>query len=168
MSDVDTLEALFEHELAALYYVETELIDVLDELALESRDDEIKAAFADHREETREHADRIEDAFRAIGESSRTVRSSTLDGLVEDRQRVVEATHDPDLVDSHSVAVGRRIEAVEIEAYESLLRMAEELDYEEAVTEPLEETLDEEEAAKQTLSAIGEQSRFGKLLAKIR
>jgi len=168
MSDVDTLEALFEHELAALYYVETELIDVLDELALESRDDEIKAAFADHREETREHATRLEDAFRTIDKSSRTVRSSTLDGLVEDRQRVVEATYDPDLVDSHSVAIGRRIEAVEIEAYESLLRMADELDYEEDVTEPLEETLGEEEDAKQTLSAIGEQSRFGKLLAKIR
>ncbi|GAA0677839.1 ferritin-like domain-containing protein [Natronoarchaeum mannanilyticum] len=168
MSDVDTLEDLFEHELAGLYYVETELIDVLDELALESRNDEIKAAFADHREETREHATRLEDVFRAVGESSYTVRSSTLDGLVEDRQRVVEATNDPDLVDSHSVAIGRRIEAVEIEAYESLLRMAEELDYEEDVTEPLEKTLDEEEDAKEKLSAIGKQSRFGKLLAKIR
>jgi len=168
VSDVDTLEALFEHELAALYYVETELIDVLDELTLESRNDEIKEAFADHRDETREHAARLEDVFREIGASSHTVRSSTLDGLVEDRQRVVEATHDPDLVDSHSVAIGRRIEAVEIEQYESLLRMAEELDYEDDVTEPLEETLDEEEDAKEKLSAIGKRSRFGKLLAKLR
>jgi len=168
MSDVDTLEDLFEHELAGLYYVETELIDVLDELALESRDDDLTDVFADHREETREHAARLEDVFRAVGQSSRTVRSSTLDGLVADRQRVVEATHDPDLVDSHSVAIGRRIEAVEIESYESLLRMAEELDYDEDVTEPLEETLGEEGDAKQQLSAIGEQSRFGKLLAKIR
>ncbi|HMB50759.1 MAG TPA: DUF892 family protein [Natronoarchaeum rubrum] len=168
MTDIDTLEDLFEHELAALYYVETELIDVLDELALESRNDEIKEAFADHREETREHATRLEDAFRAIGESSHSERSATLDGLAADRQRVVEATDDPDLVDSHSVAIGRRIEAVEIEQYESLLRMADELDYDEDVTEPLEETLDEEEDAKQKLSAIGEESRFGKLLAKLR
>jgi len=38
MGSIETRGDLFAHELRGLYYVETELIDVLDELALETGD----------------------------------------------------------------------------------------------------------------------------------
>ncbi|SNZ04272.1 Ferritin-like metal-binding protein YciE [Natronoarchaeum philippinense] len=168
MNDIETLEALFEHELATLYYVETELIDVLDEVTLEFRDDDLTEAFADHRDETREHARRLESVFRAVGASSRSERSSALDGVVADRQRVVEATDDPDLVDARSLAAGIEIEAIEVERYESLLRLAEELDYDDDVTEPLAENRDEDAAAKKALTAKADGSKLRKLLGKLR
>ena len=63
---IDDLEELFHHKLAQLYYTEQELVETLDEMAINATNDRMAAGFADHRDETRTHVRRLEDVCAAL------------------------------------------------------------------------------------------------------
>jgi ferritin-like metal-binding protein YciE len=167
MGSIETRGDLFAHELRGLYYVETELIDVLDELALETGDGDVAASLADHRDETRVHVDRLQTVFDAVGERPDAERRMALDGIVDDRNAVVSETDDVHLIDAYTLGAGVAIERLEITGYESLLRAADDLGFGEEITNPLEETLSEERVARKELSGHAEQSRFGRIVAAL-
>lgn len=165
---VETLHDKFVYELQQLYYMETELVDVLDEMVVGTADEDISDGFQKHQRETVTQARRLEGVFESLGEEPRARQCYGLDGLIEDRQEFLDnAAEDNDLIDLYNVGAGMKVERLEITAYEGLLTHADRLDLPTEVTEPLDENLAEEKATLRELKGIAEGSTLQQLLGRL-
>lgn len=164
---VETLDDLFDHELRMAYFVETELVDALDELAMETGHEDISRGFANHRDETREHVERLEEVFEAHGGGPEMTESHALIGLLKDHQLAAEEITNDDLQDLYNVGAGMKTERLEITIYDTLLTLARKLDLGEDVIDPLEANRDEEEDAFKRLQRISQGSQLRSLIDRL-
>ena len=66
---LDSLHKLYLEELRDLYSAENQLLKALPKMAKAAASDELKQAFEDHLEETKDHVERLEDIFVTMDES---------------------------------------------------------------------------------------------------
>lgn len=165
---VQTLHDKFVYHLQEAYYVENRLVDVLDELATEANNDDLRAGFEEHREETKEHVTRLEDVFDAVDEVPEERSDPAFDGLLEEREQFLdEAAADEDMRDLHNLAAAVKNEHLEIASYEALIQLARKLDLPMGVRDPLDQNLDEEQQTKKQLKSIGEDSTATEIFARL-
>ena len=147
-----TLKDLFEHELADLYDAEKQLVVALPKMAQAASNDELRTAFKEHLDETRDHVRRLEDIRGQIG-SSMSEQCDGMRGLIEEGDEIVNASGDPAVKDAALISAAQRVEHYEIAAYGTARTLADELDLEEA-KDLLDQTLDEESNADKLLTKI--------------
>ncbi|WP_266078030.1 YciE/YciF ferroxidase family protein [Haladaptatus caseinilyticus] len=152
----ETLNDLFEEGLKEMYYVENELVDVLDELRTEVTHDDLRNAFEKHRSETEEHITRLEDVFDRIGESPEQKPVNALNGMVEDHQEFTDSDPDQDVLNLFDKAAAEKSEHFEIAAYGNLTFIASKLGHDESA-DILERNLREEQDALDELKSLSEQ-----------
>jgi len=150
---MQTVQDLFEHELQDMLAGERMLLDALAEMARESGDREIKKAYTHHRKETQGHVRRLERIFRMIGRKPEASSCPGIDGLVKEKKTFMRERPSEELVEFFNVGAGQKVERYEISSYENLIDMADKLGFVDAV-ELLEQTLQEEEAALNTLKTF--------------
>jgi ferritin-like metal-binding protein YciE len=151
---VTDLRELFVHNLEDAYYAEEELLDALQDLEDQTDDDEIAEAFAEHRDETRGHIDRLDDVFEMLDVEPETEECEGIEGLIEEHKTFVdEEEPDQELLDLHNLIAGQKTEHYEIAAYGNLALLADRLGMDEA-GDLLHETLEEEEAALDELAGF--------------
>ncbi|QLG29713.1 ferritin-like domain-containing protein (plasmid) [Halorarum halophilum] len=150
----DTMHDLFVHELRGAYHMERRLVEILDEMAMNATNDRISTGFADHRDETRQHVERVEEAFRALGLEPEERQCAVVEALDEEREIVEEGVTDPDLLNQFYLGAGMKTERIEITTYDSLLTMADRLDLGDDVTDPLQRNRDSEDTALKELKAL--------------
>ncbi|GAB4045121.1 YciE/YciF ferroxidase family protein [Spirosoma litoris] len=150
------LRGLFITELKDIYYAEKQAVDALGEQADASTTDEVRNAFLQHREETRNHVARLEQVFNSIGVDVEEGSCDAIDGLVDDAQRVVSNTDSGSLTrDAGLIIAGQKIEHHEIASYGSVVTFAQVLGYNQAAR-LLEQTLNEEKNADKKLTTLAE------------
>jgi len=66
-----TLQDLYLEQLKDLYDAENQLIKALPKMAKAASSAELRNAFEEHLEQTREHAQRIETIFEEMGEKAK-------------------------------------------------------------------------------------------------
>jgi ferritin-like metal-binding protein YciE len=160
---VTDLRELFVHNLEDAYYAEEELLDALDDLEDQTDDDEIAEAFAEHRDETRGHIDRLDDVFEMLDVEPETEECEGIEGLIEEHKTFVdEEEPDQELLDLHNLIAGQKTEHYEIAAYGNLALLADRLGMDEA-GDLLHENLEEEKAALDKLSGSVEDYDYGKV-----
>ncbi len=157
---VSTIHDLFVHDLEDVYYAENELLDALEDLADHTSNDEIAEAFREHREETRQHIDRLEQVFDIIDHEVEREECEGIEGLITEHEEFVE-DEDPDqgVLDLHNVVAAQKTEHYEIAAYGNLALFADRLGYDEA-GDLLHQNLEEEEAALEELKDLVESFDF--------
>lgn len=158
----NTLEDLFEDGLKHMYYTEQQLVDALDELESQSSEEEIMDAFSEHRSETQDHVQRLEEAFEAIDETPEAKTDSAVEGLIEDHEAFVEQDPDQNVLNRYNIAAGQKSEHYEIAAYGNLIPIADQLGMDE-VADTLERSLREEQDALDKLSTLGEEFDYGQI-----
>lgn len=141
--NVETLEDLFGYQLQHVYYAERTHVELLEEMAADSPTDELGARFDEHRDQTEQHVERLEQVFEALDRQPRASRTRTVDGLADVRRARRESANGDSAVPG-DLEVGMLAERLEIRSYEMLLRLAGRLGYANEVVEPLESTLEEE------------------------
>ncbi|WP_420150496.1 ferritin-like domain-containing protein [Spirosoma sp.] len=150
------LHGLFVTELQDIYYAEKQAVDALGEQADASTTDEVRNAFLQHQEETRNQVARLEQVFSSIGIDVEEGSCDAIDGLVDDAQRVVSNTDSGSLTrDAGLIIAGQKIEHHEIASYGSVVTFAKVLGYTEAAR-LLEQTLEEEKTADKKLTSLAE------------
>jgi ferritin-like metal-binding protein YciE len=149
---LQTLQDLFEHEIADLYDAETQLVTALPNLAQAASNDELRAAFQHHLEETREHVRRLEEIRGQIG-SSTSEQCDGMRGLIKEGDEIVTGEADPIVKDAALISAAQRVEHYEIAAYGTARTLAGELDLDDA-KDLLDQTLDEESNADKLLTKI--------------
>ena len=150
---MQTIEELFEHELKDIYGAEHSLLDALEQMAGESSDREIKKAFTQHRKETQGQIKRLDKIFKSMGQKPEAETCPGIEGLIKEKKAFMREKPSEELLEFYNIGAGQKTERYEITAYESLIDMADKLGMTDAV-ELLEQTLQEEEAALNTLKMI--------------
>jgi ferritin-like metal-binding protein YciE len=150
--EMRTLNDLFEHELADLYSAETQLVEALPKMAQAASNDELRQAFENHLEETRDHVRRLEE-IRAQTGSSMTQECKGMRGLIKEGEEIIQGGGDPIVKDAALISAAQRVEHYEIAAYGTARTLADELDLDDA-KDLLDQTLDEESNADKLLTKI--------------
>jgi ferritin-like metal-binding protein YciE len=113
------------------------------------RDDELRAALAEHLEETRFHVARVQEAFHAAGGEAAAARSAALAGLLQQHNEA--QVKEPGLRDLFHAWGAIRTEHLELGVYDALLMLLPD--------EGLQQNRDEEQAALAALTRIAERLR---------
>jgi ferritin-like metal-binding protein YciE len=139
------------HELGDLLYAEKQLLKALPKLAKEATDDDLRAGFEQHKEQTEGHVTRLEQVFESLGERAKAEKCPGIEGiLTEHDEFIAKEDPSPDMRDLFLTGAGARAEHYEIAAYSGLVTIAESLG-ESRSADLLKENLDEE---KDTLKAL--------------
>lgn len=152
---LDSLHDLMVHELKDIYSAERQLLQALPKMAKAASSTELQEAFTNHLEQTKEHASRLEQVLEGLGESTRGPKCKGMEGLIEEGKSMIEEEGDDAVRDAGLIAAAQRVEHYEIAAYGCVCEYARVLGLDDAMT-LLQQTLDEEQQANETLTGIAE------------
>lgn len=155
MATIATLHHLMIHQLRDIYSAEKQLVQALPKMVKQATSEELQAALSTHLNETQEHVARLEQAFEALGVSSRGMKCKGMEGLIEEGKELFEEDVDPEVLDAGIIAASQRIEHYEIAAYGTVCEYARSMGHDEVV-ELLEATLAEEKEADTILTSLAE------------
>ncbi|WP_192243094.1 YciE/YciF ferroxidase family protein [Mesorhizobium silamurunense] len=149
------LETLFVDALKDLYYAEKKILKTLPKLAKAAQSEQLSAAFEKHRMETEGQVERLEQIFEQLGEPARGKTCPAIDGILEEGAEILEEYKDAPALDAGLVGAAQAVEHYEIARYGTLIAWAGQLGMKDALP-LLSETLNEESATDEALSALGE------------
>jgi ferritin-like metal-binding protein YciE len=152
----ESLRDLYLEQLKDLYDAEHQLIKALPKMAKASTSDELRDAFEEHLEKTKEHARRIETIFEGMGEKAKGQKCKAMEGLVEEGSEVIEEDMEEGVKDAALIAAAQRVEHYEMAGYGCVRTYATLLGDSKAAR-LLQQTLEEEKEADQVLGGIAEQ-----------
>ena len=147
-------EALVD-EIRDLYNAEKQLIKALPKMAKASTNDELREAFETHLEETQGQVARLERVFELLDEKPRGKHCAGMAGIIEEGNEKLEEDMEDAVMDACIIKSAQSAEHYEIGSYGTAIAWAEALELTE-VAEILEETLAEEKATDEKLSALAE------------
>jgi len=150
-----SLEDVFLDELRDVLSAEKQLVMALPKMAEHASNEDLKAAFESHLEETQEHVRRLEQVFRSLEHAPRAKKCEAMAGLIKECQSILEEKGDPQVIDALIIAGAQKCEHYEIATYGTLCTWARMLGYDTAL-ELMKETMDEEESADEKLSELAE------------
>jgi ferritin-like metal-binding protein YciE len=153
-------EDLLKEELQDLYDAENQIIEALPKMVEAASSEELKSAFEDHLEQTREQVKRLDRVFKAIGEKPQRKTCEGMQGLLKVGEKIIAEIAKSPVLDAAIIGAAQKVEHYEISGYGTARTMAEMLGQQDAA-ELLEETLDEEKATDETLTEIAESIMSG-------
>ncbi len=157
MEKIKSLDELFLEELKDLYSAENQLIKALPKMAKATSSDELKSAIEHHWQQTKNHASRLEEAFKELGQQPVQVTCKAMKGLIEEGDEMIQKADKSAARDAGIIGSAQRVEHYEIAAYGTAQSHASVLGY-NRVSELLQETLGEEKEADMKLNQIAEDS----------
>jgi ferritin-like metal-binding protein YciE len=155
MAEAQTLHDAFIDELRDTYDAEKQLTKALPAMAKAANSEELRRAFEEHLEQTRGQIERLEAVFESLDEKARGKHCEGMAGIIAEGKSVMEEDFDEATMDATLIAAGQRAEHYEMAAYGTLIAWARAMGHTEAA-DLLEETLNEEKAADEKLSALAE------------
>jgi ferritin-like metal-binding protein YciE len=150
---LQSLEDVLMAELSDLMSAEKQLVTALPKVAEAASSKELREAIEHHLDETRGHVQRLEQVFESLGADVESEHCEAMEGLIGEGEEIVEADGDDAAKDAALIGAAQRVEHYEIAAYGTARTLAEQLGKDDAAA-LLQETLDEESAADQTLTKI--------------
>jgi ferritin-like metal-binding protein YciE len=148
------LENLLVMKLNSLYDIENNLVEALPGMAEASTDPDLKQAFLDHLEETRNHLTRLEEALEMLGEKPEKIKVAGIRGIVDDAKWIIKNIEGEAALDSNLIRAAQYAEHYEMAGYRGAIAWAEMLGKDD-VASLLQETLDEEMEADSKLEDLG-------------
>jgi len=157
MSKIKSLDGIFLEELKDLYSAENQLIKALPKMAKATNSDELKSAIEMHLEQTKNHASRLEEAFKVLGHKPEQLTCKAMKGLIEEGEEVIAKAEKCAARDAGIIGAAQRVEHYEIAAYGTAQSHASILGY-NRILSLLQDTLKEEKDANFKLTEIAQDS----------
>jgi ferritin-like metal-binding protein YciE len=155
MSSMESLEDLMQDELKDIYDAEKQLTKALPKLARKATNEELRDALQTHLQETEGHVERLEQIFETLGMPARGKRCEGMKHLIDEGNDMISEAEEDATRDAIMIAAVQKTEHYEIASYGTLRTWANVLGKSE-VASLCEETLEEEKAADEKLTAIAE------------
>ena len=149
------LKELYVDELRDIYNAENQLIKALPKMAKAAASEDLRAGFEEHLEQTKGHAQRLEQIFTALGEKPSGKKCKGMEGLIEEGKEMMEEDLEDEARDAGLISAAQRVEHYEIAAYGCVRTYAKILGEEEAAS-LLEQTLEEEKETNEKLTELAE------------
>ncbi|MEO5649028.1 MAG: ferritin-like domain-containing protein [Ginsengibacter sp.] len=151
------LRELFEDELKDIYWAEKALTKAIPKMIKNATTQELIDALEDHLEVTKGHVERCEKVFDLLGKPAKTKKCEAMEGLTKEAEEIMESTEEGVVRDAGIISAAQKVEHYEIATYGTLCAFAKTLG-ENEVADLLEQTLNEEKEADQTLTGVAESS----------
>lgn len=152
---LNTLEDLLHHELKDLHSAETQLLKALPKMAQAAENEDLRAAFEEHLEQTKTHVERLEEAGEILGKKLTGHTCKAMKGLIEEGADLIAEDAEPHVKDAGLIGAAQRVEHYEIAGYGTARTLAEQLGQDD-IAELLEETLEEEKETDERLTELAE------------
>jgi len=152
-----SLSDLYVEELRDLYNAERQILKALPKIIKAASHDDLKEALESHRKKTEGHVTRLEQIFEHLGKNAKGKTCHGMEGVLAEGAELIEEDPDPQVLDAGIISAAQRVEHYEIAAYGSVRTWAEQLGLNDHVS-LLEQTLEEEKEADDTLSELATQS----------
>ncbi|MGV3771452.1 MAG: ferritin-like domain-containing protein [Verrucomicrobiales bacterium] len=150
---METLQELYVDELKDIYDAENQLLKALPKMAKAATNEELRAAFEEHLEQTQGQIERLERIFEELDEKPKGKKCPAMQGLIEEGKEIIEEDADDDVRDAGLIAAAQKVEHYEIASYGCLRTYAEMLGFDEQA-DLLQETLDEEKETDENLTEL--------------
>jgi ferritin-like metal-binding protein YciE len=152
---MNNLEDLLKEDLKDVLNAENQIIKALPKMIKKASHEELKSAFEDHLEVTKEQAQRVEQVMEMLGMPTRGKTCKAMKGIIEEGQEVMSEDAEDDVMDAALIAAAQKVEHYEIATYGTLCTYAELLGLQDA-KRLLGQTLDEEKRTDEQLSELAE------------
>lgn len=150
------LKEFFIDQLEDLYWAEKKLVKTLPKMEEAATSQQLKEAFANHCNETRNHVSRLEQVFGMIGEEVDSTKCPAMAGIVDEGEDIIDDTDEGSAQrDVGLIFAGQKAEHYEIATYGGMITLAKTLGYDDAA-DLLSQTLSEEKKADELLTNIAE------------
>jgi ferritin-like metal-binding protein YciE len=155
MPKINTLHDVYVEQLKDLYSAETQLIKALPKMAKAATSPDLAQGFEDHLEQTKGHANRLEQIFEKLEEEPTGKKCKAMEGLIKEDAEAIEENASPAAKDALLIAAAQRVEHYEMAGYGSVKTYANLLGEDEAAA-LLEQTLQEEVETDEKLTEAAE------------
>ena len=153
---ISTLEDALIEELKDLLSAEKQLLRALPKMAKQAQNEKLRKAFEMHKKETEGQIDRLEKCFELLDRAPRAKKCEAMEGLIEEGKELMEEDAEPEVLDAMLIAAAQKVEHYEIASYGTVRAWAEQLGH-DRIARLLQQTLDEEAATDEKLTALAEQ-----------
>lgn len=153
MPKTSSLQELLVEELQDLYSAETQLTKALPKMAKAASDENLKAGFEEHLEQTREHIARLDRVMEILEASPKGKTCKAMKGLVAEGEEKIDEDASDAVRDAALIGAAQKVEHYEIAGYGTVRTFAELLGQDEIVS-ILQETLDEEAETDRKLTEL--------------
>jgi len=154
--DESLLEEFFIDELKDIYWAEKHLVKTLPKMEKAATTQELKNAFTEHLEVTKEHVSRLEQVFEMLGEKAVAKKCEAMEGITKEGEGIIADTEKGTATrDVGLILAGQKVEHYEIATYGGLAQLAKTLSHND-VAKVLEKTLSEEKEADELLTSVAE------------
>jgi ferritin-like metal-binding protein YciE len=151
----ESLRDAFEEELKDVLSAEKQLVKALPKMAKAATNEDLKAGFEEHLEQTKVHVERLEKVFELLDKTPRAKKCKAMEGLIEEGSEIMEEDMEPEVMDAMLIGAAQKVEHYEIATYGTLVTWARQLGMEDAAS-ILHETLDEEKDTDMKLTELAE------------
>jgi ferritin-like metal-binding protein YciE len=155
MSKINTIEDVFIEQLRDLYSAEQQLIKALPKMAKAAHAESLKNGFEHHLDQTKKHANRLEEIFEKLDKKPTGKTCRAMQGLVEESAEAIEENATVEAKDATLITAAQRVEHYEIAGYGSVRTYAKLLGYDQAA-KTLQTILNEEAETDKTLTKLAE------------
>ena len=152
----DTFHGLFIEELKDIYNAENQLTKALPKMAKAAVNERLKDGFTQHLEETKGHVERLEQAFKLLGEPVKGKTCKAMKGLIEEGEEAIQESDAGLVRDAQLIGAAQRVEHYEIAAYGTAVAMAKLMGPDD-VAALLDESLQEEGATDKKLTDVSKE-----------
>ena len=152
---VQSLKDLLIEEMRDTYSSETQTAKNLEKMIQAAHSPTLKQAFQTHQQESKQHLQRLTQAFQMLNTSPEGNFCEATQGLVEEAEEVMDEGMAPELLDVALVMAAQKVEHYEIASYGSLHAVAMSCGLTD-VANLLEQTLTEEKATDEKLTKLAE------------
>lgn len=152
-----TLRDLFIDELADMYDAEKRILKALPKMAKAATSEDLKAAILKHLKETEGHVTKLEQVFQAFDEKAKGKTCEATVGLLKEGDEIAAEFKGSPAINAALVSAAQKVEHYEMASYGCLHEWAGLLENDEAAG-VLQQILDEEKAANDSLSKLARES----------
>jgi ferritin-like metal-binding protein YciE len=151
----NTLHDMFLDELRDAYDAEKQITKALPKMIKAVTSTTLQRGLDAHLKETEGQIGRLEKAFGLLDEKVKGKHCDGMEGILKEGSAVLDEELDGVTMDACIIASAQRVEHYEMAAYGTLVAWARAMEHEE-VADLLQQTLDEEKAADEKLTAAAE------------
>lgn len=156
---ITNLRQLYIHQILDLLSAETQILEALPSMIGKAQHDELRQAFEEHLEETRDQVGRLNKILSSHGGTNGSEKCKAIEGIIAEGEHLMEEMQGP-ATDAGLIASAQRVEHYEIAAYGTAKEFAKKLNFDDDA-KLLDETLDEESSANEKLTKIATGGLFG-------
>jgi len=152
-----TLKVLFLDELADMYDAERRIVKALPKMAKAATCEKLKQAILTHLKETEGHVTKLKQVFQSFDEKAKGKTCEATVGLLKEGDEIAADFKGSPAINAALISAAQKVEHYEMASYGCLHEWAGLLGNEEAAG-LLQEILEEEKAANETLTGLARAS----------